>query len=90
MHVRGEYTHAVFSIPARGLIGLRTRLLNATQGTAIIHHRFRLSAGGGRGAAAANGVLVSMVGGRAVAYAWTRCRSGPTCSSRRATRSTKG
>ena len=40
MHVRGEYTHARFNIPARGLIGLRTRLLNATQGTAVIHHRF--------------------------------------------------
>ena len=36
----GNYTYVVFSIPARGLIGLRTRLLNATQGTAIMHHRF--------------------------------------------------
>ena len=35
-----DYTYVVFSIPARGLIGLRTRLLNATQGTAIMHHRF--------------------------------------------------
>jgi len=35
-----NYTYVVFSIPARGLIGLRTRLLNATQGTAVIHHRF--------------------------------------------------
>ncbi len=35
-----NYTYLVFSIPARGLIGLRTRLLNATQGTAIMHHRF--------------------------------------------------
>ena len=38
---RTTTTHyLVFSIPARGLIGLRTRLLNATQGTAVMHHRF--------------------------------------------------
>jgi GTP-binding protein len=70
MHTRGEYAHLLFSIPARGLIGLRTRLLNATQGTAILHHRFecyRPLEGdiGGR----ANGVLVSMVPGRVNAYA---------------------
>ena len=40
MEVHGDYTFATFRIPARGLIGLRTRLLNATQGTAIMHHRF--------------------------------------------------
>ena len=36
----GDYIHVIFLIPARGLIGLRTRVLNATQGTAIMHHRF--------------------------------------------------
>ncbi len=40
MTSHNEYTFMIFSIPARGLIGLRTRLLNATQGTAVIHHRF--------------------------------------------------
>ncbi|MFW5733251.1 MAG: translational GTPase TypA [Planctomycetota bacterium] len=29
-----------FSIPARGLIGLRSRMLTATKGEAIMHHRF--------------------------------------------------
>ena len=33
-------THMEFEIPARGLIGLRTRMLTATQGTAIMHHNF--------------------------------------------------
>jgi GTP-binding protein len=70
MTPRGEYTLLQFSIPARGLIGVRTRMLNATQGTAIIHHRF---AGyqpiGPDMARRANGVLVSMVPGKAVAYA---------------------
>ena len=41
MAPRGSYTHVTFAIPARGLIGLRTKLLNATQGTAIMHHRLR-------------------------------------------------
>jgi len=59
----------LFSIPARGLIGLRTRLLNATQGTAVIHHRFdryRPMEADIPGRAA--GVLVSIAGGRAVAF----------------------
>jgi GTP-binding protein len=66
---RGEYTQLVFSIPARGLIGLRTKMLNATQGTAIIHHRF---AGyrpvEGEIPRRSSGVLVSMMTGKAVAY----------------------
>lgn len=70
MHVRGDYTHVRFAIPARGLIGIRTRMLNATQGTAVIHHRFA----GYRPITAdvpgrANGVLVSMVSGRVNAFA---------------------
>jgi GTP-binding protein len=57
-------------IPARGLIGLRTRLLNSTQGTAIIHHRFaEYRPIEGEIPRRANGVLVSMVSGKAVAYA---------------------
>jgi GTP-binding protein len=69
MTPRGEYTLLQFSIPARGLIGVRTRMLNATQGTAIIHHRF---AGyqpiGPDLPRRANGVLVSMVPGKAIPY----------------------
>ena len=36
----GQYVHMVFTIPARGLIGLRTRMLTATAGKAIVHHTF--------------------------------------------------
>src|SRR5262245_3896804 len=69
MNRRGEYTHAIFTIPARGLIGLRTRLLNATQGTAIIHHRFAgYGPWEGEMPRRSNGVMVSMTTGRAVAY----------------------
>ena len=66
---RGEFAHAVFSIPARGLIGLRTRVLNATQGTAIMHHRFeKWNELEGDVSGRANGVLISMVPGKAVAF----------------------
>jgi GTP-binding protein len=69
MHGRGEFTHMSFSIPARGLIGLRTRLLNATQGTAIIHHRFEsYRPYEGEIMGRPNGVLISMCGGKAVAF----------------------
>ncbi|HWB00181.1 MAG TPA: translational GTPase TypA [Pirellulales bacterium] len=69
MHSRGQYSHLRFSIPARGLIGLRTRLLNATQGTAIIHHRFEAYRPlEGEIEGRPNGVLISMVSGKAVAF----------------------
>ena len=40
MDNRDGQVHLEFTIPARGLIGLRTRMLTATQGTAIMHHNF--------------------------------------------------
>jgi GTP-binding protein len=67
---RGDYSLLRFSIPARGLIGLRTRLLNATRGTAIINHRFesyRLLEG--EVPRRSNGVLVSMISGKAMPFA---------------------
>jgi GTP-binding protein len=70
MQPRGDYTCIVFRIPARGLIGLRTQALNATQGTALIHHRFaNYGLVEGDVPRRPNGVLVSNVSGRAVAYA---------------------
>lgn len=70
MNSRGEYTNATFSIPARGLIGLRTKLLNATQGTAVVHHRFACYKPlEGEVPRRPNGVLVSMIHGKAVGFA---------------------
>ena len=40
MDTRQGVTHLEFTIPARGLIGLRTRMLTATAGEAIMHHNF--------------------------------------------------
>ncbi len=70
MTPRGEYTVAAFRIPARGLIGLRTQLLNATQGTALIHHRFcEYAPMEAEVPRRSNGVLISTITGRAIAYA---------------------
>ncbi len=70
LKTRGEFSLATFVIPSRGLIGLRTRLLNATQGTAIINHRFlEYRPVEGDPPRRPNGVLVSMVHGRVNAYA---------------------
>jgi len=63
-------THVEFSMPARGLIGLRTRMLNATRGEAVIHHRFdSYKPAEGEVPRRKNGVLVSQINGRAVPYA---------------------
>ncbi|HOW73078.1 MAG TPA: DoxX family membrane protein [Phycisphaerae bacterium] len=70
METRGEYTHMEFTVPARGLIGVRNRLLNATNGTAIMYHNFyeyeylRGSIPG-----RANGVLIASEAGQVTAYA---------------------
>jgi GTP-binding protein len=70
MDQRGDYSCLRFLIPSRGLIGLRTRLLNATRGTAIIHHRFdSYRPVEGEVPRRANGVLISMVGGRTMPFA---------------------
>ncbi len=64
------HSHLEFSIPARGLIGLRTRLLNATRGRAIMHHRFEAYRPvQGDVPRRKNGVLVSQVSGATTAYA---------------------
>jgi GTP-binding protein len=70
MESHGATTQLEFFIPARGLIGLRTRVLTATQGTAIMHHNFHeyrplKAAMPGR----ALGVMVSTETGKATGYA---------------------
>ncbi len=70
MDVKGAYAHLEFLIPARGLIGLRNRLMSATQGEAIMHHNFHdYRPVKGDIPRRANGVMVSLVRGQAVAFA---------------------
>jgi len=40
METKGEMQHMEFEIPSRGLIGLRSQMLTATAGEAIMAHRF--------------------------------------------------
>ena len=70
MESHGSTTQIEFHIPARGLIGLRTRMLNATRGTAILHHNFleyRPVKAGGQGRA--TGVIISTETAKATGYA---------------------
>ncbi len=70
MDPRDTRTHMEFSIPARGLIGLRSRLLTATQGEAIMHHRFHAyGLFRGQMSRRSNGVMIATETGQATAYA---------------------
>lgn len=40
METKGEHQHLEFEIPSRGLIGLRSQVLTATAGEAVMAHRF--------------------------------------------------
>ena len=41
MEPKGDVQHLEFDIPARGIIGLRNHILTATQGEAVMTHRFK-------------------------------------------------
>ncbi len=64
------YIHMEFTIPARGLIGMRSRMLTATQGRAIMHHVFsHYEPMRGPIPQRQLGVMVSTETGRVTAYA---------------------
>ena len=70
MSQRGDYSLLRFIIPSRGLIGLRTRLLNSTRGTAIINHRVEsYRPFEGDLPSRSNGVMISMATGKSVPFA---------------------
>ena len=70
MHAAGGRTVLEFVIPTRGLIGLRTKLVTATSGEAIVNHRFlRYDPMRDDIPQRLNGALVSMEEGRANMYA---------------------
>ena len=69
MEPKGDLQHLEFDIPSRGLIGLRNKILTATQGGAIINHRLRgYDAFKGELNDVVNGALVSSEAGKATAY----------------------
>ena len=70
MEGRGDRSHLEFEIPARGLMGLRSNLLTATQGEAVVAHRFKgYEPYKGEIEKRTNGSLVANETGLAVAYA---------------------
>ena len=80
-----------FLVPARGLIGFRTELLTETRGTALLHHVFeRWDPWAGEIRARVRGSLVADRRGPTTAMPSPPCRSGVSCSSAPASRSTRG
>jgi len=73
MEPKGDLQHLEFTIPSRGLIGLRNRILTATAGTAIINHRFsEYGPYKGEFSEEIKGAIVSSAAGKATAYAIDR------------------
>lgn len=69
MEQRGERSHLEFEIPSRGLIGLRSNLLTATQGEAIVAHRVKgFEPYRGDIEMRTNGSLIAMETGNTFAY----------------------
>ena len=63
-------THLTFRIPSRGTMGLKTRILNATHGEAILFHHFKeYGPFSGEMMGRRNGSMIAMSTGKAVAYA---------------------
>jgi len=73
MEPKGDLQHLEFTIPSRGLIGLRNIMLTNTAGQAIISHRFEsYEPYKGEMNKIEKGSLVSMEAGQALAFAIDR------------------
>ena len=69
MEPKGDLQHLEFEIPSRGLIGLRSNVLTATFGEAVMSHRFKeYQEYKGQIPERINGSLISMTSGMATAY----------------------
>ncbi len=69
METKGEMQHLEFDIPSRGMIGLRSNMLTATAGEAVMAHRFReYKPWKGNIPGRNNGVLISKFTGSTTAY----------------------
>ena len=70
METEGDRVNITFDIPSRGIIGLRTNVLTASQGEAIMAHRYKeYQPYKGEIVRRTNGSMVSMDTGTAYAYA---------------------
>ena len=70
METQGDRVNIEFNIPSRGIIGLRTNVLTASQGEAIMAHRFKeYQPYKGDIPRRTNGSMIAMESGTAFAYA---------------------
>ena len=70
METQGDRVNIEFDMPSRGIIGLRTNVLTASQGEAIMAHRFKeYQPYKGDIPRRTNGSMIAMEGGTAFAYA---------------------
>ncbi|MCL1846882.1 MAG: translational GTPase TypA [Coriobacteriia bacterium] len=70
MSQREDHSYLVFRIPTRGTMGLRTRILNATRGEAVLFHRFsEYGVFRGEVPRRKNGSMIAMTNEKSVAYA---------------------
>jgi len=69
VETRGSRMHIEAEIPARGLIGLRSRMLTATGGEAVMHHTFlRYAPVRSTNRTRLNGVMIATETGQVTAY----------------------
>ena len=70
METQGDRVNIEFDMPSRGIIGLRTNVLTASQGEAIMAHRFKeYQPYKGEIPRRTNGSMIAMESGTAFAYA---------------------
>lgn len=70
MDIEGDRVNITFEIPSRGIIGLRTNVLTASQGEAIMAHRFKdYQPYKGEIVRRTNGSMLALETGTAYAYA---------------------
>ena len=70
METQGDRVNIEFNMPSRGIIGLRTNVLTASQGEAIMAHRFKeYQPYKGEIDRRTNGSMIAMEAGTAFAYA---------------------
>ncbi len=69
IHNKGDRAHIEFSIPSRGIIGLRNNVLTSSEGEAIMAHRFKdFEPWKGEIPGRHNGSLIALETGTAIAY----------------------
>jgi GTP-binding protein len=90
METQGDRVNIAFNIPSRGIIGLRTNVLTASAGEAIMAHRFKgYEPYKGDIDRRTNGSMIAMESGTALPMLSISCRTAVSSSSIRRMRYTQ-